>query len=61
LSGERVKTAALKTRKRDDQAIEADRTSPEPGSARNTDQFHRFARRFRIGLTQNEERDLIIF
>jgi len=35
--------------------------SPEPGSARNSDQFHRFARCFCIGLTENEKRDLIDF
>jgi hypothetical protein len=37
------------------------RTSPERGSARNSDPFHRFARCFRIGLTENEKRDPIDF
>ena len=37
------------------------RTSPEPGSARKSDQFHRFARCFLIGLTENEKRDPVDF
>jgi hypothetical protein len=35
------------------------RTSLESGSARHSDHFHRFARCLRIGLTENEKRDLI--